>query len=813
MPKQTRGFWTCSFCGLTFDRYEEVAYHESHACRRRGRRVSLLREGEVSLQLATFCQSVELFESTEPYTVDRHGNRTVPGQVGLRCVFCVDSASSVPGSVDFPPNLQLLADSVTQMASRHVVVCSEAPMKVRREVEALLESDRTEATAALSDFCIDRCYSLHVINKFPENTGIIFQDSVHVQADPYDVSLMRSVEPVPYTTQTLDRESSLQQATSPHAYEPLPPTHPGHFDHPIAEHSRFVPEQYPPRLDDKPPARRRSDPFEPAYEPPPENFPFAQEPGGDWVCKFCNHIHPHYRDPQFSWPASHRTPPPPEFIDQHLRICQAYHQSLGSQSMYPHYHGPPFMAPFAGGYSPSMEASRGASVPLDYERKRPQRESTEHRGTSESSKGSRQGAIDYLAAHDKSKVDDLGSPLPENEILVLDEDRLLLTDYFFYLMKQLRKVTFTEMDRKTRGGKREKIQLGYAGLQCVHCTDLPNNRKFFWSNVDRLANSFAEIPAHIYKCRKTPPGITDALSELKRSHAAQMSELPRGSQKVFFRRVWRRLHGDDNVTSSQLQETITPKSPPGGSLPDIDTKLSGFSPGTASASDQSIIVMERSSKEAAQVLAHASIQESPPSPSSRVLLAIPEDREWLSDLDCLVRRQIEVFCASKDDVEAAKAERMYPIVEGQVGIRCIHCAVARRGEVDTKGLAAAYPFSVNGVFESVREFQRVHLDICPNLPPATKTKLTSLKLATSLTSVLRKYYILSAKALGLYDTTHGIRAGGESAPLSPNAAFTFSGPDLYEQMEKGSEQESSDAPSSKRQKTDEVELPEGGASI
>ena len=80
---------------------------------------------------------------------------------------------------------------------------------------------------------------------------------------------------------------------------------------------------------------------------------------------------------------------------------------------------------------------------------------------------------------------------------LLTEDKQLITDYFFFLMRQLEVCHFEEVDRKAR--KRENIKIGFGGLKCRHCTTNSGSsgRKFFWSNVDRLANSFAEIPAHI----------------------------------------------------------------------------------------------------------------------------------------------------------------------------------------------------------------------------------------------------------------------------------------------------------------------------
>ena len=87
------------------------------------------------------------------------------------------------------------------------------------------------------------------------------------------------------------------------------------------------------------------------------------------------------------------------------------------------------------------------------------------------------------------------------------------------------------------------MYLLYRGIEA------PSARKFFWSTVDRLSNSFAdEIPSHVLKCRHCPAEIKDALLVLKEEHSDQMQMLPRGSQKVFLRRVWRRLHyGDREV--------------------------------------------------------------------------------------------------------------------------------------------------------------------------------------------------------------------------------------------------------------------------
>lgn len=409
--------------------------------------------------------------------------------------------------------------------------------------------------------------------------------------------------------------------------------------------------------------------------------------------------------------------------------------------------------------------------------------------------------------------------------LVLDEDHLLLTDYFFWLMKQLRLVRFTENDRKTRGGKREKIKIGYGGLQCIHCADLPMSRKFFWSNVDRLANSFAEIPGHVLKCRRCPQANKDALMRLKQGHPDQMSKLPRGSQKIFFRRMWRRLHeGDpqDDTVGVESPEKASPlalerRRPPVPSIktsPEKSIEDLSHSGSITVLSDETILVMQRSAKEAARALKESARKQSgPPSPSSRILVAIPEDKEWLSDIDSYVRKQLEVFCATEADVLAAQADRKYPISVGQVGIRCIHCAIMQGN--DAIGHAIAYPFSISGIYESVKEFHRLHLDSCPNLPATTKSKLDSMKGASSLSSVLRKYYTLAAKALGLVDTKDGIRTGGESTPIGSLAAFTFAETEdeAGESKTKSTEDKDAKLPGRKKQEgTEEGSFDEAAAS-
>ena len=58
-----------------------------------------------------------------------------------------------------------------------------------------------------------------------------------------------------------------------------------------------------------------------------------------------------------------------------------------------------------------------------------------------------------------------------------------------------------------------------------------------------------------------------------------------------------------------------------------------------------------------------------------ISLAMSCDEANLPSIQCYIRSQIELFQATNEDVEANAQGRNRPIVLGQVGIRCRHCAV------------------------------------------------------------------------------------------------------------------------------------------
>merc|ERR1712137_670611 len=93
-------------------------------------------------------------------------------------------------------------------------------------------------------------------------------------------------------------------------------------------------------------------------------------------------------------------------------------------------------------------------------------------------------------------------------------------------------------------------EIGFVGMSCMHCGGQPGFGRYYPNSVRSLAQTTTSqtILKHIGgKCRFCPPHIRQAVLELQRHQAAKegmTSGRPRyGSRKIFFQRMWARLHG------------------------------------------------------------------------------------------------------------------------------------------------------------------------------------------------------------------------------------------------------------------------------
>ena len=173
-----------------------------------------------------------------------------------------------------------------------------------------------------------------------------------------------------------------------------------------------------------------------------------------------------------------------------------------------------------------------------------------------------------------------GSPL------VLLEDRDLVPDALFVAMAQMHVCHLTQADRV---GCYKERDIGFVGMSCKHCGGQPGFGRYYPNSVRSLAQTTTSqtILKHIGgKCRYAPSHIKAAVMQLQQEQAIQegtVSGRPRyGSRKVFFQRVWSRLHGIDapsTLDDDYVSKVSCASSTDGMSHVDMDDRstLSGHS--------------------------------------------------------------------------------------------------------------------------------------------------------------------------------------------------------------------------------------------
>jgi hypothetical protein len=128
-----------------------------------------------------------------------------------------------------------------------------------------------------------------------------------------------------------------------------------------------------------------------------------------------------------------------------------------------------------------------------------------------------------------------------NRPLVLPEDKPYIAEFLYAVMEQLQPCRFTEADRN----KRRLKDVGCIGVECKHCARTVDSRKFFWSSVNAVESNFVSVHTHMMECKEISASLKEKLSELKKLRKEQTVALKTGSQKAFFSRVWKRLHGEE----------------------------------------------------------------------------------------------------------------------------------------------------------------------------------------------------------------------------------------------------------------------------
>ena len=144
-------------------------------------------------------------------------------------------------------------------------------------------------------------------------------------------------------------------------------------------------------------------------------------------------------------------------------------------------------------------------------------------------------------------------------------------------------------------------------------------------------------------------------------------------------------------------------------------------------------------------------QETHPSttPVRTRLLHIPCDEDVLCQNQVMVRKQIEFFEAGEEHANTSISGRRKPVIVGQVGLQCRHCAnlpIKRR----QKG-CVYFPARLNCIYQAAQNIASSHLtNNCDQIDPVVKDELIQYqKAGRTKGHAGKKYWAKTAEAQGL----------------------------------------------------------------
>eukprot|EP00934_Nitzschia_sp_Nitz4_P004461 Nitzschia sp. Nitz4//scaffold295_size27985//18074//19108//NITZ4_008163-RA/size27985-processed-gene-0.45-mRNA-1//1//CDS//3329546251//4451//frame0 len=134
------------------------------------------------------------------------------------------------------------------------------------------------------------------------------------------------------------------------------------------------------------------------------------------------------------------------------------------------------------------------------------------------------------------------------------------------------------------------------------------------------------------------------------------------------------------------------------------------------------------------------------------------DEDSLSEYQCLIRQQMELFEASEEEASSSVQGRNKQIVPGQVGVRCRHCSnvPARRRN---KG-SMYFPTKLDRIYQAAQNLSAFHLcEHCPHVPPEVRNKILVLRERKSPAGGGKRYWAEGVRCLGVTEdpATCGLR--------------------------------------------------------
>jgi hypothetical protein len=141
--------------------------------------------------------------------------------------------------------------------------------------------------------------------------------------------------------------------------------------------------------------------------------------------------------------------------------------------------------------------------------------------------------------------------------------------------------------------------------------------------------------------------------------------------------------------------------------------------------------------------------------TSRILYQ-PGDDSLLSEYQCTIRKQIEVFAADEKDVEDVGSGRSGWITVGQVGLRCCHCAhlpPSQRARGST-----AFPTRLDVLYQTAQNLAKSHLEKnCLHISQPVREMLKALRIQKQPSGQGKLYWAESVQELGVVEGPGGLR--------------------------------------------------------
>jgi hypothetical protein len=169
---------------------------------------------------------------------------------------------------------------------------------------------------------------------------------------------------------------------------------------------------------------------------------------------------------------------------------------------------------------------------------------------------------------DPIRLKTLSSLVGESELVNMD-DVDLVPDYLLIAIAQMTPCLFEEWDRV---GCYKDRPHGFKGLCCKYCLGQQGHGKFFPASIGGIAQTTTAqtILKHMaYKCEQCPDEVRQAVLKfeddqtlkesskcptiIRKAKVTSSDSKPRyGARKVFFQRLWSRLHDGESPSSSSV---------------------------------------------------------------------------------------------------------------------------------------------------------------------------------------------------------------------------------------------------------------------